>query len=364
MFFSKSISSEEAIKSFDKFLNKLTVKDTSRDQILIYSDKLGLDYNFSKEANIYDRPFHISSVGKVFTAVLAGILSDRGVFSIFDTVKRYFNDSELDGLFVFNGEDNSYKVTIENLLSHTSGIADYFEGPVTSGQPFISTMLSKPNSHFTPESLVNFTRNNQQAVGTPGERFYYSNTGYVLLGQLIEKVTSKSLGQNLHDEIFIPLGMDDSYLLHYTKPKNEPGKTIEKVWFRNIEISKYQSLSYDWGSGGIVSTTGDLLKFQKALVNGSLLSSSSIRSMEMFEHKFRSALHYGLGFLEVHFDELFKTLKGYPKVKGYVGDFSTFMLYDTDNDVHFIMNFGSDKRMGKGFSALIEFEKIIKKINK
>jgi D-alanyl-D-alanine carboxypeptidase len=322
--------------------------------------ELGIDYSFPTHST--ETRYHIASIGKVFTATLVYMLAERNKISITDPLSRYFSPSELDRLFVYRNTDYALQVTVEHLLGHTSGIADYFEGKTFSGKLFIDDVLSNPNVHWTPQSLVDFSRENQKAVGIPGKVFNYSDTGYILLGLIIEKVTGKSFGQNLEDEFFLPLEMHDSYLMFYTSPQNSSPQAIEKIWFNDVEISAFESLSCDWAGGGIISTTADLNRFQQALRSGRLVKTSTLQSMEVCNHKFRSGIYYGLGMMEIRFREFFFLLGNLPKLKGHIGVLATHMFYDPDVDGHIIMNFGSNKRMLDSFMALIEIENVLRRM--
>ena len=204
--------------------------------------------------------------------------------------------------------------------------------------------------------LVDFTRERQEAVAAPGEKYNYSDTGYILLGLLIEKVTGKSFGSNLVDEFFRPLDMADSYLMFYTEPANKTDNPIEPIWFDDKEVSRYESLSCDWAGGGIVSTTDDLLKFNRALREGRLIQPSTLAGMDECPNRFRPGIYYGLGMMEIRFKDFFFLLGHLPKVKGHIGILSTHMFYDPIRDAHIIMNFGSTNRMEESFRALIEIE--------
>jgi D-alanyl-D-alanine carboxypeptidase len=253
-------------------------------------------------------------------------------------------------------------VTIEYLLGHTSGIADYFEGSTTSGKTFMDEVLANPQFHWTPQKLIDYSREHQTAVGIPGQVFNYSDAGYILLGLIIEKVTGKSFAKNLVDEIFQPLEMHDSYLMFYSEPENTPRKSIEKIWFNEVEVSGFESLSCDWSGGGIISTTADLLKFNLALRSGRLVQSITLETMDACNHKFRPGIYYGLGMMEIRFKEFFFLLGRLPKIKGHIGILSTHLFFDPSKDAHIIMNFGDNNRMVESFQALIEIENTLQRM--
>ena len=125
---------------FDRTFQKLQAKSSPKPtQIRVVSERLGLDYTFP--AGSGGRPFHLASIGKMFTAVLVQRLAERGAFTIQDPLVKFFAPAELERLFVFKGVDYAPQVTIEHLLGHTSGIADYFEGKTKDGRTLIKDVL-------------------------------------------------------------------------------------------------------------------------------------------------------------------------------------------------------------------------------
>jgi D-alanyl-D-alanine carboxypeptidase len=360
---SSPISKDTAKKMFSDLISKdvQKSKDITGAEVLIYSDKLGLNEAFALERKAdgsvvngdASTPFHIASIGKTFTAVLIAKLQESGKLTFDDKIDNYLSADVLKGLFVFNGVDYQSEVTIKQLLGHTSGVADYWEDPVISGKTMQEIVLTDPDHLWTPQELINFSRDNQKVFNKPGAAFHYSDTGYVLLGLIIEKVTNKSFDQNLTDEIFTPLQMDDSYLMFYSNPKNMPKKEIAKIWFNGTEVSKYNSLSVDWAGGGIVSTLDDLLKFHKALVEGKLISAQNLAAMETFDNKYIPGIHYGLGMMQLRFEEFFFLLRGYPRMTGNMGSLSTLMFYDDVHETYVVMNFGSNGHTRKAIQNLI-----------
>jgi D-alanyl-D-alanine carboxypeptidase len=355
----KQVNQQQVVGHLDKYFQKIQAKHKNKPiQIKVYSQKLSLDYNYPPGSS--NQPYHVASIGKMFTATLVQILAERGVLGVNDLVAHHLPPTTLEKLFRYQGIDYSEQVTIEQLLGHTSGVADYFEGGITSGKSFMEEVLANPQYHWTPQKLLDFTREHQTAVGIPGTIFIYSDTGYILLGLLIEKVTGKSFAENLVSEFFLPLEMNDSYLMFYSEPKNTPKKDIEKIWFDKLEVSGYESLSCDWSGGGIVSTTADLLKFNKALRGGQLIHSSTLATMDVCTHKFQPGIYYGLGMMEIRFKEFFFLLGKLPKIKGHIGILSTHLFYDPSNEAHIVMNFGSNTFMVGSFKALIEIENTIR----
>jgi D-alanyl-D-alanine carboxypeptidase len=345
-------------------------EDITGAMVLIHSDNLGLHETFALDRNATgsvvngdaSTPFHIASIGKTFTAVLVAKLQESGKLSFNDNISNYLSPEILKGLFVYQGVDYQSKVTIQQLLGHTSGVADYWEDPVRSGKSMQELVLADPNRLWTPLELLSFSRDNQEVFNKPGAAFHYSDTGYVLLGLIIEKVTNKSFDKNMADEIFTPLQMDDSYLMFYSNPKNMPKKEIAKIWFNGTEASKFNSLSIDWAGGGIVSTLDDLLKFHKALREGELISAQTLAVMEMFDNEYIPGIHYGLGMMQLRFEEFSSLLGGYPRMTGNMGTISTLMFYDDVDETYVVMNFGSNVHIEKAVEDLIGIVQILASI--
>lgn len=345
----------------DRYFAKVQARKPARPlQVKIVSQKKGLDYQFP--ANSDNLPWHTASIGKVFTAVLVQMLAGEGRLRIQDPVTRFFSPVELDRLFVYRGKDHAAEVTIEHLLGHTSGIADYFEGKTTGKENFIRDVLTKTDHHYTLDELVDFTRNHQTAVAPPGRRFNYSDTGYILLGLLIEKISEKSFHENLHERFFDPLEMRDSYLMFYSEPANKPAPTIQPAWFNGVEVSGFESLSCDWAGGGIVTTTSDLIRFNQALREGRLIDAATLARMDICEKKFHTGIYYGQGIMEIRFKDFFFLLGNLPLLKGHIGILATHMYHDPVNDAHIVMNFADTARMAESFRALIAAENILMKL--
>src|SRR5713226_3883186 len=165
--------------------------------VLIARDKtvlLNKGYGFANlEWDIPDSPttkFRLGSVTKQFTAACILLLEERGKWKVDDPVKKYIADAP----------PAWDKVTIFNLLTHTSGIPSFTDFPDYASTEAIAT---------TPEKLVMRFRDKPLEF-QPGEKWHYSNSGYVLLGYLIERISGQSYAQFVQENIFKPLQMQDS----------------------------------------------------------------------------------------------------------------------------------------------------------
>ena len=187
-------------------------------QVAVSAPGLGIDHRFGERAG----RFHVASIGKHFTATLVMQAVEAGAFTPETPVSALLPRDELEGLFETEGHaDVAAGATVHDLLTHTAGVADYFEGPVTSGRPMQELVLAEPDRFWTPADLLDFSRRHQRPVGRPGERFAYSDTGYILLGRVLEQTTGRAFHELLHERILTPLGMRDTALLFYSIPAND-----------------------------------------------------------------------------------------------------------------------------------------------
>ena len=202
--------------------------------------------------------FRIGSVTKQFTAAAILLLEERGRLSVDDLVARHIPDAPPAWA----------KVTIFHLLTHTSGIPNF-----TSFPDYQSTM----SIAVTTERLVARFRDKPLEF-EPGERMTYSNSGYALLGYLIEKISGQTYAQFLQDNIFKPLGMSgsgydsNSVVIPQRADGYSPGPN-------GPVHAAFLHMSIPHGAGALYSTTEDLLRWNQALYGGKLLSAASLKKM-------------------------------------------------------------------------------------
>jgi CubicO group peptidase (beta-lactamase class C family) len=219
-------------------------------------------YGFADlEWNVPDLPktkFRLGSITKQFTAASILLLQERGKLNVNDPVKKHMPDAPAAW----------DKITIFNLLTHTSGIPSFTSFPdYASLEPFPTTA----------EQLVERFRDKPLDF-QPGEKWSYSNSGYVLLGYLIEKITGESYAQFVQENIFKPLGMEDSGYDSNTAiiPDRASGYVSGPNGLAN---AGYINMTIPFSAGGLYSTTGDLLRWQQSLFSGKLLSPASLKEM-------------------------------------------------------------------------------------
>src|SRR5579872_5293838 len=228
----------------------------------------GSDVVFSKgygSANLeWDVPntpstkFRLGSLTKQFTAASILLLQQRGKLSVADPVKTYLPDAPAAW----------DRVTIFHVLTHTAGI------PSFTGFSDYAALEPFPT---TPEKLVARFRDKPLEF-EPGTKWNYSNSGYVLLGYLIERISGQTYPQFVQDNIFTPLGMKDSGYDSNTTviPHRASGYAPGPHGLTN---AGFIHMSVPFSAGALYSTTEDLLKWEEGLFGGKLLSAASLKQM-------------------------------------------------------------------------------------
>lgn len=334
----------------------LTVYAARDDRVLQYA--VGTVRPGSDEAARTDSPYHSASVGKTMLATVFGQLVDEGAVEFDEPIATWLDTQTLDGLFVVDGTDHASEVTIAQLLSHTSGIADYFEGPVTSGATLLEQIAADPDRQFTPETLLAFSRDHQEPVGAPGTMFSYSDTGYILLGLVLEQIEGRPYADILDQRLFQPLGMADSHLMTRFGADSD----ILALTLDGIDLSERAALSVDWAGGGVVTTMDDLLRFSRALHEGELVSADVLDVFTDFSREMENGIRYGMGMMQFRFSELSPLLFSMTDLHGAVGASGTFALYDPSSDTHYVANFGSLGYRQKAIEQLVQIRLLVDRL--
>jgi len=216
----------------------------------------------NREWNIANTPetkFRLGSITKQFTATAILQLAEQGKLTIDDPVSRYYPAAP----------PSWSRITIKQLLTHTSGIPDYPELAGFDGHD--------ERFGHTPEQLIESVRDKPLQF-EPGAQFAYDNTGYVLLGYIVEKLSGQSYAQYLQTHVFGPLGMRDTgYDVGETiMPRRAAGYALgSEGWVNAAPVD----MSTPFSAGGLYSTIGDLLIWDQALYAGKALSAASQAAM-------------------------------------------------------------------------------------
>lgn len=210
-----------------------------------------------------DRPntpqtkFRLGSLSKQFTAAAILVLEQQGRLRVDDPLARYYPEFPRAG-----------EITLHHLLSHTSGIPNYNQRPDYGDKMLLPWTIEQVVSWMRPDSLE----------FDPGERFSYSNSNYVLLAGIIERVSGQTYARFLQEAIFAPAGMNDTGQDLHTRVL--PHRATGHVSFgEEVERAPYRDMPFMSGAGSLYSTALDLLRWDQALYTDRILTAESRQKM-------------------------------------------------------------------------------------
>ena len=320
------------------FYKELKKSDVHSAFLAVYSPSNDINWNFSGgefqngEKTTKANPFYTASIGKTFTATAIAVLYEQGKLSFLDKIYNHLPDSLISGLHVLDGIEYSSEITIAQLLQHTSGLPDYFEGEtIDSSSNAMTLLVTETEKFWTPIEIVNLAKYKMKPNFPPGTSYHYTDTEYILLGLIIERISGLSLSDFLKKNIFEPLEMNHTYMHLRSNPISKTEKMAE-LYAEEFEAWKATSLSLDWAGGGLVSTAMDLNKFQQALNTHKIINEKTLVQMKLWTPESKG-MYYGYGLRKISFKELFPTLPDLYMI-GHTGSTSSFMFYCPELDVY------------------------------
>lgn len=304
---------------------------------IVYKNAFG---SANLELNVPMRPdmvFEISSITKQFTGIAIMQLVEQGKMNLEDSINKYIPDYPTHG----------YYISIEHLLTHTSGIRNFQE---------IQSLDSMKTLDFTPTQFIALFKNEKMDFA-PGTEWKYSNSGYFLLGYIIEKVTGLTYQQYIEEYIFKPAGMSNSFYLDY---KNIiKGRVLGYTKVENkFENRFYSSVnpSILYAAGALMCTTEDMFKYYQTLNSYSLVSKEGCDKIRT-SYKLANGKEVGYGYgVEVG------NIYGHHTIyhAGGANGFFTLQMYFPEKDINFILftncgdNFGKFEEYLKIATQIVE----------
>jgi CubicO group peptidase (beta-lactamase class C family) len=293
----------------ERFMGSVMV---ARSNQIVFSKGYGLANRELEVPNARNTKFRLGSITKQFTAVCVLKLQESGKLGVDDPISRFVSDCST----------NWSGIKIRHLLTHTSGIPNF-----TGFPDYLSTMmLSSP-----AEKTIKRFRDKPLEF-KPGERFAYSNSGYVLLGYIVEKASGKNYEEFVQEVIFKPLGMENSGYDHFERilPHRATGYSRDGDHWVN---SAYIDMTVPHGAGALYSTVEDFFRWYQCWREHKILSASSWKAMTTPEKG-----NYGFGIsVSEHFRQ---TPQKVFEHGGGINGFATSMKWFPEADL-FVAAFGN-----------------------
>ena len=246
-----------------------------------------------------DRPFFVASVSKLFTVVCLAQLRAEGRLDWDAPIAGYLPDLDLTGLAVENGRDVSGEITVREVMGHTAGLADYLEGPRTDGPTTLDRALASDFS-WDARDAVGWTR-----AMTPGRRGrgLYSDTGFQLLGAVVEHLDGRPFSESMRVRITEPLGLAGTFM--FTLDNLDRFDELAVIRSGNRGLRAPKLLASAGADGGVVSTLRDGVVFLQAFFDGRLFDAVLLDEMLTDWHRIFSPLEYGTGVMRFRMPAVF-----------------------------------------------------------
>ncbi len=285
-----TLTTPQLASELDDYLARLAARDAFSGAVLVargdevlFEKAYGEAHRGFRVPNRTDTLFCLASMGKMFTAVAVAQLVEQGQLGLDDPIAAHLPADWLP-------EDPGRKITVRQLLAHTSGLGDFLNHP-----RFVEGSKTRFRSIADYRPLVA----GSTPAFEPGTRWQYSNAGYLLLGALIEAVSGQSYPDHLRAKVWGPAGMARTgcYDADVDVPNLALGYSAEKAAGRTVyRTNIFEHSIRGTSAGGCYSTVGDLHRFARALVGGKLVGTDLLATMWTATEASRQRLPYGLGF--------------------------------------------------------------------
>jgi CubicO group peptidase (beta-lactamase class C family) len=265
-----------------------------------------LELSVPMQANMI---FKLGSITKQFTAVAILQLAEHGKLSLQDSIQQYIKDFPSKG----------HTITLENLLTHTSGIPDYLQQD--NPDPYVE------RRDFTPRQIIDYFKDLPLQF-QPGTRFSYSNSGYVLLGYIVEKVSGESYQNYISKHILEPLSLSHTYFDRSGAiiPGLVSGYRKDGQGYRDAD---YFSQTLAYSAGELVSGTEDLLKWHEGLLTYKILKKETLeKAFAPYLLKDGTSAGYGYGWYVKDIGTIHSLEHG-----GKISGFLTNEMYYPEQDI-------------------------------
>ncbi len=241
----------------------------------------------------FSTPVEIGSASKMFTAAAVLQLIEEGKTTLETPFTQILpGDTLYDGLAVVDGVNYIDSIKVRNLLNHTSGMPDYF---IEGSDSLEIEKNADPNLHFSLVDLIARSKRSTQERFVPGSKFEYSNINYILLGEIIHKLSGQTYQDYVQEHILNPLGMNHTYFGTTNPPAKQTlghhtGKVVQMPY------------SMAGSAGEIIATLDDMILFIDALYEGRLYKNPETNKMQLNEYYQDMGMgrHYGLGIININ----------------------------------------------------------------
>lgn len=282
-----------------------------------------------------DTPIFVASITKMVTAAATMILEERGLLALGDPLSKFLPPSLLEGLHIYKGRDYSDQLTIYHLISQTSGLPDYFEEKSQNGTSLLERLVTTGDMGWDVADVARIAKSDLSPKFPPesreqensGNKAYYADTNYQLLGAVIELAAHRPLSELFSELIIEPLALSSTYLHGRQHPAVDSSKQPATIYYKTKPLYLDRAMTSFGPDGGLVSTIGDSLKFFQHLLEGQLFAHPATLQKMKSWRKIFFPFQYGLGLMRFKLPRILSPFSATPELIGHSGASSSFLYF-------------------------------------
>ncbi len=313
-------------EKIEKIFNKATQSKHIHEAVLLAENSEG---DFSVACTYGDKtvdsPMQAASIGKLFTTTCLMILQEQNKVSLDSLVVDFFDNYDLNGLHVLKGVDYTNKLKLSDLLFQTSGF------PCYESEGGIVKRAIKEDFSVSTQELIDITKKMKPRFAPLGNKAFYSDLNFQLLGEVIEKITELPLEEVFRKYIFEPLSMQHTYL-----PAGDD--FVPNLYYKVQSLKRPQLLKSLRGGGNTITTAKELMIFLKAFFKGSLFPQSLFGKLSNYR-KLQiqmGPIYYGGGYMQIPLNSLMTLFMGRGELIGHSGSTGSLAFYYPEKDMFFV----------------------------
>ena len=296
--------------------------------------------------------YFIASTTKLYVTAIIMQLRNRGELNLDAPAADYLEPSVMAGIHVLRGVDSSDKITVQELLSHTSGIADYFEQRRSDGRSQIKDALESDFS-WSFEDVLRIAKqemNPRFYPSTPGKAFY-SDTNYQILGAVIESITGGTFEDAVQNRVIEVLSLTRTY--PFSVGTLDRYSEISPMLNGKNPAVIPKAMASVRADGGIVSTPEDGLSFLQAFMTGKLFPRPYLEEMQQQWNRIFTPLQYGMGIMRFALPRYFSPLRPAPPMVGHSGASGAVLYYAPDVDLYVSGTVNQIKKRSLSYNLMV-----------
>ncbi|KEK22687.1 serine hydrolase domain-containing protein [Bacillus gaemokensis] len=314
-----------------KKIFRRTISSKQIHKCVLFVENTNGDFSYSNGyggKNI-DTPLLMASITKLFTTTCIFILREQGKLAFDDKVTKYFKKDTLNNLHIYKDQEHSLRLTLLNLLFHTSGLPDAFEESSNN----VKKRVIHEDMEIDFDEKITLTKQlNPYFAPDEKKRAHYADVNFDMLGEIIETITNSTLEDAYKQLIFDPLELKNTYL-----PTSEYD-FVPNIFYKGASLYRPKIIKSSGASGGGISTARELMIFIKAFFGGKLFNKTVFHERKVY-NKLQASMYpiqYGGGYMRVPLNGLATLFMGKGELLGHSGSTGSFAFYYPNKDLFFV----------------------------